>query len=249
MVIKPRVLQELSRKASLRGDVGVICFVAKYSDAQGQSVCHRLASPGIITRNLIVFPFGSQAMAAATANSPTTPDALTAMPDEKNYELVGGQLVERHMGVFSSWIGVFICVQLGAYCLQTKVGYVWPADNGYTCFPDDLSKMRKPDVSFVRRDRLPSDAGRAAYLSIAPGLAVEIISPKDLADEIDQKVDEYLSAGVKLVRVGHPLAKAVRVHRADGPVTWLSEGNELSGEEIIPGFCLSVGSLFDPFPA
>lgn len=188
-------------------------------------------------------------MATATANSPMTPDALMALPDEKNYELVGGQLVERHMGVFSSWIGALLCGHLVAHCLQTKVGYVWPADNGYTCFPDDPRKLRKPDVSFVRRDRLPSDAASAAYLSIAPDLAVEIISPKDLADEIDQKVAEYIEAGVKLVWVVHPLAKAVRVHRAGGSVTWLSEGDELSGEEIIPGFRLSVGSLFDPFPA
>ena len=143
-------------------------------------------------------------MGAATANSPVTPDALMAMPDEKSYELAGGQLVERHMGVFSSWIGGLLCVQLGAYCLQAKIGFVWPADNGYTCFPDDPGKVRKPDVSFVRRDRLPSDAGSAAYLSIAPDLAVEIVSPNDRWSTVTGKVDAYLAAGVRLVWVIEP---------------------------------------------
>ncbi len=34
-----------------------------------------------------------------------TPEDLLALPDEKSYELVDGQLVERKMGAESSWIG------------------------------------------------------------------------------------------------------------------------------------------------
>ena len=33
-----------------------------------------------------------------------TPDDLLAMPDGKSFELVGGQLVERRMGMESSWV-------------------------------------------------------------------------------------------------------------------------------------------------
>ena len=33
-----------------------------------------------------------------------TPEDLLKMPDSKSYELVNGQLVERKMGVKSSWV-------------------------------------------------------------------------------------------------------------------------------------------------
>ena len=57
---------------------------------------------------------------------------------------------------------------------------------------------------------------------------------------------EYLGAGVPLVWVVHPEARAVRVHRASGPVSWLREEDELSGEDILPGFRCRVGAIFPP---
>jgi Uma2 family endonuclease len=38
----------------------------------------------------------------------------------------------------------------------------------------------------------------------------------------------------------------VRVHRASGPVSWLREEDELSGEDILPGFRCRVGAIFPP---
>ena len=58
------------------------------------------------------------------------------------------------------------------------------------------------------------DAIARLKATLSPDLAVEVISPNDLATEIDQKVAEYLGAGVPLVWVVHPEARAVRVHRA-----------------------------------
>ncbi len=50
-----------------------------------------------------------------------------------------------------------------------------------------------------------SDEG---YCTIPPDLAVEVVSPNDLVAELDEKVEEYLRAGVKLVWVVHPDARA-----------------------------------------
>ncbi|MGO9468641.1 MAG: hypothetical protein ACLQIB_50915 [Isosphaeraceae bacterium] len=61
---------------------------------------------------------------------------------------------------------------------------------------------------------------------------------------IDEKVEDYVRAGVRLVRIGRPAARAVQVFRADRSESWLWAGNELSGEDVIPGFRCKVEDLF-----
>src|SRR5262249_53669864 len=104
--------------------------------------------------------------------------------------------------------------------------------------------VRKPDVTFVRLDRMPRVPGAEGYIDIAPDLAVEVVSPNDLAYELEAKVVEYLDAGVSLVWVIDSEARRVRVHRRDGSVSWLREKDELSGKDVIPGFRCPVSALF-----
>ncbi len=80
-----------------------------------------------------------------------TPEDLLAMPDGKSYELVHGQLVERDMGAESSLVGGELYFRLRLHCRDRESGLVWPADNGFQCFPHDPDLVRKPDVSFIRR--------------------------------------------------------------------------------------------------
>jgi Uma2 family endonuclease len=186
-------------------------------------------------------------MNAIATKTSYTPEELLAMPDEKNYELVDGQLVERTMSTLSSWVGGELYFLMRQFCQANPLGWVFPADNGYQCFPDAPRKVRKPDVSFVRRERLPENASSTGYMTIAPDLAVEVLSPNDLAWEIDYKVVEYLGAGVRLVWVVHPVSRAVAVHRLGGPVSWLREEDEITGEDVVPGFSRRVAAIFPPW--
>ena len=180
--------------------------------------------------------------------APSTPPRFTAedllrLPNSINFELVDGQLVERKMGFESSWIGGQLFLLLAAFCNARRLGWVAPADASYQCFPDDPEKVRRPDVSFVRLDRLPGGPPKG-HCGIAPDLAVEVISPNELYSDVEVKVDEYLAAGVRLVWVVDPLSRSVRVHRADGTVTDLREADELSGEDVVPGFRCAIANLF-----
>ena len=82
------------------------------------------------------------------------------------------------------------------------------------------------------------------HCRIAPNLAVEVISPNDSYEEVEEKVREYLAANVELVWVINPATRSVRVHRADGSVTDLDENSELDGENVVPGFRCRVCDLF-----
>jgi len=173
-----------------------------------------------------------------------TPEDLLAMPDRKDYELVDGHLVARHMSRVSSWVGGRLHRFIDIFVDDNQLGWAWPADQGYACFPDAPGKVRLADVSFVRKDRLPEGLTSEGYIYIAPDLAVEVLSPNDLAYEVDNKVAEYLRAGVPLVWVINPEARTVLVHRRDGSVSRLWEEDELSGEDSLPGFRCPLARIF-----
>jgi Uma2 family endonuclease len=183
-------------------------------------------------------------MSTAVLETRITPEELLEMPDGDNFELVDGRLVEREMGWRSSRIGGRLFRLLDVYCDQQGLGWVVPADASYRCFPDDPSMVRKPDVSFIRRDRLPEDEEPEGHCPIAPDLAVEVISPNELYYEVEDKIADYFSASVALIWIVNPATHSVRVHRRDGTISDLAETDELTGENVIPGFRCRVSEIF-----
>ncbi len=173
-----------------------------------------------------------------------TADDLLAMPNEDDYELVSGELVERISCAESSWIAANLVGLFASVYSHSQPGYFFLPDCGYQCFPDDPDRVRRPDVSFVRKGRFPGERVQRGYIRIAPDLAVEVMSPNDLASEISVKVEEYLEAGVPLVWVISPDAETVIIHRVDGSVTKLHLDDELSGENVLPEFRCRVSELF-----
>jgi Uma2 family endonuclease len=177
-----------------------------------------------------------------------TPEDLLSMPDGKNYELVDGHLVERNMSQLSSWVGGQLYSHLNGFLRDNPLGWAWPADLGYDCYPDVPGKVRKPDVSFIRIERMPEGPTSEGYAHIPPDLAVEVVSPNDLWREVEAKIREYLAAGVSLVWVIDPDVRIVYVHRRDGAISKLSEADVLSGEDVVPGFRCPVASIFPARP-
>lgn len=186
-------------------------------------------------------------MSTATATEArSTPEDLLAMPDGKSYELVGGRLVERNMGAESSRVGGRLYSRLERHCDDHNLGIVWPADNGYQCFPHDPDLVRKPDVSFVRRGRLPGDVAPKGWVKVPPDLAVEVVSPRDRVYQLDEKLADYRRVRVPLVWVINPELRTVTVYRIDGSIRLLFEDDELSGEDVIPGFRSPIREIFPP---
>jgi Uma2 family endonuclease len=173
-----------------------------------------------------------------------TPEELLEMPDGHHYELIDGELVERNMGAESSRIAQLINQRTGAFADTHHLGLVWGPDCGYQIFSDDPDRVRYPDGSFIASGRLPGDEPPRGHVRIAPDLALEVVSPNDLAWKVDEKVQDYLDAGVHLVWVVFPDTRAVFVYRADADVKRLTPQDHLSGEDILPGFSVPVAELF-----
>jgi len=82
------------------------------------------------------------------------------------------------------------------------------------------------------------------YWPFAPDLAVEVVSPSDRIDDIQDKVGEYFAAGVRLVWIVHPRSRTIFVYRSPLDVHALGETDELSGEGVLPGFACPVSRCF-----
>lgn len=183
-------------------------------------------------------------MSTIAEDATYTPDELLAMPDGDLYELVDGQLVERSMGARSSFIGNRLSRLVTDHCEAHRLGWILGPECGYRCIPDHPRTVRKPDVSFIRFGRLPGEEVPEGDIQIAPDLAVEVISPNDLSYKVDRKIAEYLASGVRLVWVVSPAARTVLIYRGDGSIQGLREPDDLSGEDVLPGFRCRVGEIF-----
>jgi Uma2 family endonuclease len=184
-------------------------------------------------------------MSTVASKTTFTPDDLIHLPDEGvGYELVDGQLVERNVSKESSRIAMQIARLLANEAAKTKEAEVYGSDLGYQCFPDDRNRIRKPDASLVRKERLQSIEPDPGFMPIPADLAVEVISPNDMWYAVSRKVEQYLSADFRLVWIVDPNTRVVVIHRVDGSVSKLHESDEITGEAALPSFRCRVSEFF-----
>jgi Uma2 family endonuclease len=188
-------------------------------------------------------------MAAVLQDKEYTPEDLLTMNGGPRYELIRGHLVEKPMSAKASWIAVTVVSLIGPFARSKRIGLLFGSDCGYQCFSTDPKRVVFPDASFIRRGRLPNDRPPDGHVRIPPDWALEVVSPNNLAEELMQKIEDYLQAGVRLIWVIFPNPCTVLVFRPNGSVSLLKPGAELSGEDVIPGFTCRVAELFEELPA
>ena len=143
----------------------------------------------------------------------------------------------------SAWVGSEVAGQLRDYCKQHG-GYAIGDGASYRCYDDDPNRVRIPDASFISSGRLDGGEIPSGYLTIPPDLAVEVVSPSDRYGDVEDKAEEYLEAGVVVVWVINPSNRSVRIFRRDTRPEQLGPNDELTAEEIMPGFRCRVAELF-----
>jgi Uma2 family endonuclease len=170
--------------------------------------------------------------------------------DRDNYEIVDGVKVELPpMSADSQALAFRLAWHLTTHGIKQNVG------EAYTevlfKLPLPVDRNRKPDAAFVPYSRwarhrpIPS----TNEWDVLPDLFVEVVSPNDLAEEIEIKVDEYLQAGARLVWVVYPRQKRVYVYESPQQVRRLARTDTLSGDPVLPGFRLPLSELFPEPPA
>lgn len=181
-------------------------------------------------------------------NSPITPEQLLSLPDSKGLEIVAGKIVEKRMRYESSELAARLTVILGTFLLQHRLGRITSTDAGFQCFPNDETKTRKPDLAIVLDARLPRSQRVGAYCKVAPDLAIEVLSPNDEAEEIGDRVEDFLSAGTSLLWIVDEFMRQVIVYSASAPPRIFTLQDEITAEPVLPGFRCLVSEIFEGIP-
>lgn len=172
-----------------------------------------------------------------------------ARPDVHGYELVDGEPVEvTPASLEHGRIAVRIAHRLAGFVDEHGGGIVATEAGFVLSVPGDPERLRGPDVAFVSDGTLEAAGGipRKGFSRMAPDLAAEIFSPSNLGDARDfqQRIQDYLNGGVRLLWVVYPDARSATVYHPDGTARLLQEGDTLDGEDVLPGFRLPLEELF-----
>jgi Uma2 family endonuclease len=176
-----------------------------------------------------------------------TAEELWTMPEVpgKRFELINGEVVEvPGAGGLHSLIAALLYELIRDVVRKQQLGWVFPDGAGFIIKRDpDIGRI--PDVAFITGERMPGGRVPEGFVEAAPDLAVEAVSPNDNANEVREKVREYLEAGVRLVWVLWPRFRSVSVYSADGSYGELGAHDELDGGKVLPGFRVKVEKLFE----
>ena len=160
-------------------------------------------------------------------------------------ELIRGVLAETvSNGLEHGEIPMMLGARLLAFVNPGRLGRVAGSDTG-VWLERDPDTVREPDVAFFSADRIPPDVRVRGYSEALPNLVVEIVSPSDTLQAVNDKALMWLRYGVTLAWVVNPDTRTVDVHNAGGPVVTLYEGDALDGGEVLPGFSLPVQEIFE----
>jgi Uma2 family endonuclease len=188
-------------------------------------------------------------MATAEATALVTTEQLLAMPDDGVERwLIRGQLREKPMTYRNRWhsramarIARFLDVWLDQQPEPRGSVLVGEAGVRLTRNPDTTVGI---DVVYVSAEIAARNPDDTTIIDGVPVLAVEILSPNNTVEEIDEKIDQYLAAGVPLVWIVDTRDRTVTIYRPGQEPEFVNARQELSGEPELPGFHVRVADLF-----
>ena len=184
-------------------------------------------------------------MTAAGPRRYVTSDEFLTLPEAREAsELVRGEIrvMTPASGAHGAVAGT-IFAALNAFVEARQLGLCFPDNTGFL-LPGLGDTVRSPDAAFVRGDKLPAQGIGTGWLSLAPDLVVEILSPSETESELEAKLRDYHAAGTQLVWVVDPAARAVTIRGASAPERSLTEADALDGGDVLPGFAIPVSRLF-----
>lgn len=172
-----------------------------------------------------------------------TAEELLAMGNDAPFEIWEGELIEvSPSGGKSASIAFNVGGLLFDYAKGLGLGYFTNAEGGFVLSRNPHTVVA-PDIGFISAQRLP-EGPPDSFIEGRPDLAIEIISKTDEPGQIRRKQRIYDQYRVPMVWWIDPQECTVTVHELGKPPRVLDEAATLSGEDVLPGFSLSVERIF-----
>jgi Uma2 family endonuclease len=186
-----------------------------------------------------------------TVISPRHPRLLTVdewvqHPDADQYELVDGVLRARMVNQNQHEYTVIRLGRILDLQLEDRaiVGAVFASNTKYRV---RARRGIMPDVSVVLDAKVDQLDPAAAYNTVGPDLAAEVLSPEQDADYVEERLDDYWKLGTAEVWIVDPWARTVTGYARgehEFEVFARAEGEEEFGSRLLTGLTFSVRLLW-----
>lgn len=172
----------------------------------------------------------------------TLADLETFPDDGVKRELWNGRLVEdRNMPkIAHGALQVEIAGVLREFVKANAMGIVVTEVDLYVGGQE--ANVLRPDVMYVNIDQIPTVLQNA--YATAADLVVEVVSDSDREGDLSDKIDIYLSIGVRSVWVVYPKARSIHLFKPDVLPKAYDSDSILEDQEILPGFQVAVKDIF-----
>jgi len=162
-------------------------------------------------------------------------------PDWK-MELVGGKIIiMAPSGYESEEVSSNFLIEMGSWVRPRKLGRVTGSS---ALFDLPNGDRRAPDVSFVRAEKLPQTTKKPA--AVVPDLVVEVKSPNDTVEELQQKIQSFLAQGTAVGILIDPDTRELQVMRPHQSVEIFRDGDTLVLPDLLPEWSLAISDLWSP---
>lgn len=130
-------------------------------------------------------------------------------------------------------------IDLGNWNRRTQLGKVFSSS---TIFNLPGGGSRSPDAAWVELSRWQAltPEQRQKFPPIAPDFVMELRSPSDRLATLQEKMQEYMDSGVRLGWLIDPQMQQVEIYRQAQAKEVKSFPADVSGEDVLPGFSLSL---------
>ncbi|MBY0524306.1 MAG: Uma2 family endonuclease [Gemmataceae bacterium] len=194
-------------------------------------------------------------MSAPVATHRMTAEEFLALPDDPGVErwLSRGRLRERRHGdktmTYRNRFHSRIEAQI-VHLLKTWLDGQAPPRGAVLSGEAGCILQRNPDllvgidVVYLSAELAAHEPDSTTLIEGVPTLVVEILSPSDTQEDVNEKLDDYLNAGVPLIWVVDPHFRTVRVHRPNSLPELFNTEEELTAEPHLPGFRVPVAAFF-----
>ena len=169
--------------------------------------------------------------------------ALPRPLDGSRQELVKGRIVimpppsYRHGRIQKN-----VLVEIDLFLQTHPLGTILGETGVHTEVAPD--SIRGPDAAYWSKEKIPLGEDPIGYAYMPADLVVEILSPSNYPAQMQEKIREYFTAGVKIVWIIDPTHRQATIYREPGKGTVLWEEEMLTAEEVLPEFACQVSRLF-----
>jgi Uma2 family endonuclease len=169
---------------------------------------------------------------------------------DERYEVINGELVPMSpVGFLHVIIAGNVYRILYDFAMRHGLGYVMGDSLIYVFERSADGKIinsRIPDASFIQKANFPTDFEIQRPIPRAPDLAVEVVSPSESAEDLQEKIRDYLSRETLEVWVLYPeLRELYQYRRSDPHSVRIYQGDEvIEAEGLFPGSQFAVQDFF-----